>query len=449
MVGTPLYMSPEQAQLSCLDVDTRSDIYSLGVLLYELLTGTTPLDKERLCAAGYDEMRRIIREEEPPRPSTRLSTLGLAATTAATRRQSDPHRLSGLLRGELDWIVMKALEKDRNRRYETANSMARDVERYLHDEPVLACPPSAWYRLRKFTRRHKVGLRITAACCPGVAPGSRRRHLALLDRAARRVELSTRMAETEQTVNAALIKTDQWREQAGEAPNATSQEADAVLALWRQAEASLAQAETALKTGTADDRLRQRVLDVRQQIDEQRAQARRTANLFHDLDDARMARSIWIETHFDYAGAITKYAAALAAYGLEVKPGRTEELARQIRAEQPAIREALIVALDDWARQRLVLQKLEPAMLEPAKMVEAIATAADDDPWRQQFRIAATARDAAALRALSGQARRLSLPPSSLHAAGRESVFCKETATKPWPSCAAARPPPYGFLDPL
>ncbi len=163
MVGTPMYMSPEQAQLSGLDIDTRSDIYSLGVLLYELLTGVTPFDRERLRTAGYDEMRRIIREEDPPSPSTRLSTLGQTAVTVSAERQSDPKRLCRLLRGELDWIVMKALEKDRNRRYETANELARDVDRYLHDEPVAACPPSAWYRFRKFTRRHKAGLRITAA----------------------------------------------------------------------------------------------------------------------------------------------------------------------------------------------------------------------------------------------------------------------------------------------
>ena len=156
-------MSPEQAEMSGLDIDTRSDIYSLGVLLYELLTGTTPFDKERLRAAGYDEMRRIIREEEPPRPSTRLSTLGQAAATVSAQRQSDPKRLSLLLRGELDWIVMKALEKDRNRRYETANALgARTCERYLHDEPVLACPPSAWYRFRKFARRHKTVLRMAS-----------------------------------------------------------------------------------------------------------------------------------------------------------------------------------------------------------------------------------------------------------------------------------------------
>jgi serine/threonine protein kinase/WD40 repeat protein len=155
MLGTPMYMSPEQAGLSGLDVDTRSDIYSLGVLLYELVTGTTPFDVERLRTAGYDEMRRIIREEEPPRPSTRISTLGQAATTVCSQRKSDPKRLWQLLRGELDWIVMKALEKDRNRRYETASAFAADVQRYLHNEPVHACPPSAGYRLRKLLQRHR------------------------------------------------------------------------------------------------------------------------------------------------------------------------------------------------------------------------------------------------------------------------------------------------------
>jgi serine/threonine protein kinase len=163
MLGTPLYMSPEQAALSNVDVDTRSDVYSLGVLLYELLTGTTPFDRERFKEVGYDEMRRIIREEEPPRPSARLSTLGQAATMASTNRRSDPKRLSQLFRGELDCVVMKALEKDRNRRYESASAFAADVQRYLHDEPVLACPPSAWYRLAKFWRRHKGKLTAAAA----------------------------------------------------------------------------------------------------------------------------------------------------------------------------------------------------------------------------------------------------------------------------------------------
>src|SRR5262249_45265179 len=155
MIGTPLYMSPEQAQMNGLDIDTRTDIYALGVLLYELLTGTTPFDREQLKTVSFDEVRRIIREEEPARPSTRISTLGQAAATVSAQRGSDAKRLSQLFRGELDWIVMKALEKDRNRRYETASAFAADVQRYLNDEPVLACPPSAAYRLRKFVRRYK------------------------------------------------------------------------------------------------------------------------------------------------------------------------------------------------------------------------------------------------------------------------------------------------------
>jgi serine/threonine protein kinase len=162
MVGTPLYMSPEQAQLSGLDIDTRTDIYSLGVMLYELLTGTTPFTPERLKQAGYEGMRRIIREEEPPRPSTRLSTLGPAAATLSMLRQSDPKRLSRQFRSELDWVVMRCLEKDRNRRYETANALALDVRRYLDDEPVQACPPSVGYRFRKFARRYKTALGILA-----------------------------------------------------------------------------------------------------------------------------------------------------------------------------------------------------------------------------------------------------------------------------------------------
>src|SRR5207253_6706293 len=158
--GTLEYMSPEQAEMSALGVDTRSDIYSLGVLLYELLTGSTPLSHKRLTEAAYAEVLRIIKEEEPPKPSTRLSDSGEALASISAQRNTEPAKLTKLMRGELDWIVMKTLEKDRDRRYETAKDFAADVLRYLNDEPVLACPPSVGYRLRKFARRHKAGLAI-------------------------------------------------------------------------------------------------------------------------------------------------------------------------------------------------------------------------------------------------------------------------------------------------
>jgi hypothetical protein len=351
MIGTPLYMSPEQAALSNVDVDTRSDIYSLGVLLYELLTGTTPFDKERLKEVGYDELRRIIREEEPPRPSTRISTMGQAATIVSAERKSDPKRLSQLFRGELDWIVMKALEKDRNRRYETASAFAADVYRYLHDEPVLACPPSASYRLRKFARRNKTGLVVASLILFFIAALGGGGGWVIRDRSARGQRLAAQVE---------LILDDVER---------LEREQN-----WPAALATSERAEAALAGGDAGDAIRQRVRYVRRDLAfvAKLDRIRQDSSLV--LPDAAQNRSL-------VKGVAEDYGRAFREYGVDVETLPADEAVARLQA-RPALVVPVAASLDDWV-DALRFQGKPPSNWNGLLQV---ARGIDGDPLRNRLR---------------------------------------------------------------
>jgi eukaryotic-like serine/threonine-protein kinase len=396
MIGTPLYMSPEQAQLNEIDVDTRSDVYSLGVLLYELLTGTTPFDKETLQKSGFDEMRRIIREVDPPRPSARISTLRAEMlSTVSDKRKIDPRKLGASLRGELDWIVMKALEKDRNRRYETASALAADVERYLADEPVQARPASVWYRFRKFARRNRGGLCFAGLVLFFIALLGGGAGWALRDRAAREKEFAdereAQHTAVEREFNLAFKDAERWQAQAR----------------WPEALSAAKRAEGLLAGGRSDE-LRERVREVRKGLD-----------MVQRLEETSLIYSEIKQDEFDYGGADRAYANAFAEFGIDFARLLPSEAAARIRA-RPGIAVALLAALDEWEfiRQSRVFQNQKRRSTVNIPLAEVIQTA-DLDPWRRHVREAVKRQDAKALAALAASPTIMDQPPTSLRLLGQ------------------------------
>jgi serine/threonine-protein kinase len=411
MIGTPLYMSPEQAALSNLDVDTRSDVYSLGVLMYELLTGTTPFDRERLQTADYDEIRRIIREEEPPRPSTRISTLGQAATTVSTQRKSEPGRLSRLFRGELDWVVMKALEKDRNRRYESASALAADVQRYLNDEAVQECPPAVGYRLRKFVRRNRTALALAGSVLFVVVSLGAGAGWAVRDRLAREQGMAHDRQEREAALDAEVSHA------LDEAEGLSAQEK------WPEALAAVGRADKLLASAGRTERPA-RLLRLQNEL----SMAERLEHIYRGshltpplalgrMDSTRLEpttqQSLAEEDFFAGREQDARFTQEFQNLGIEVDALDPSEAAA--RVGRTSVRPALVKALDEWA----MLRRRARGDEDPSwrKLVET-ARQADPDTWRDPFRAALLGRDRQTLEKLADSIPIRDVPPITLYLLG-------------------------------
>jgi serine/threonine protein kinase/tetratricopeptide (TPR) repeat protein len=390
LIGTPIYMSPEQAGLSGLDVDTRSDIYSLGVLLYELLTGKTPFDRDRLREVDYDEMRRIIREEEPPKPSTRVSTMGKAGTTMAARRKSDPKRLSQLFRGELDWIVMKALDKDRSRRYETASALAADVQRYLNDEPVQACPPSPMYRFRKFARRNKGKLVVAACIALAIAGLAGAAGWIMQERAGRE-------AKTAYEVNLVLNEVERLQKDKQ----------------WAEALALVNKADGLLANNQASDDLHERLRQARTASEQRLQQAKADREMKAELLEIQLRQAEVVDEHFNNLGADDDFGAAFRQYGIDVEKMDVAEAAARIRERE--ITQELVAAVDQWAEVRRANRPKENGW----KHLLAVAKAADGDTFRNQVREGLERRDLKGLAKMAASGNADSLPSSTIRILAR------------------------------